>query len=426
MKPRRLTLALAATAALLVSTGASANGSKLILTDPFTHGGQHKTVVEPDTFSAGSTIVAVAELGAFTDGGATDNGFATSTNNGASWTSGVLPGITRYTTPPGPYDRASDPSVAFDARHNVWIGVSLGLKVSGPVGAAVLGSRSTNGGLTWTNPVTIAAAGANQNFEKPWIVCDNGSASPFYGTCYVQFEDFGQSRRLMISSSADGGFTWIARSTPNIGVIGGQPLVQPTGKVIIPIDNASQTALGALVSSNGGAGWTFVTITSITAAADPGGIRSSPLPSAEIDGAGRVFVTWEDCRFRSACSTNDLVYVTSSDGVNWSAVQRIPIDPVTSTVDHLLPGIGVDKATSGATAHVSVTYYYFPNVSCTVSTCQLDAGSISSSNGGATWSAPVQFAGPMSLEWLPAATQGRTLGDYISTSSRGTAPPTAP
>jgi hypothetical protein len=91
---------------------------------------------------------------------------------------------------------------------------------------------------------------------------------------------------------------------------------------------------------------------------------------------------------------------------------------VTSTVDHFIPGIGVDKA-SGATAHVSVTYYYFPNVSCTFSTCQLDAGSISSSNGGATWGTPVQFAGPMSLSLLPPTTGGLTIGDYISTSFAG-------
>jgi hypothetical protein len=424
MKPSRLTLTLAlvAVAALVLSAGASANGSKLILKDPFTQGGQHATVAEPDTFSAGSTIVAVAQLGVFTDGGATDNGFATSTNNGASWTSGVLPGITIYTNPPGPYARASDPSIAFDARHNVWIAVSLALNTPGPaspIGVAVLASRSTNGGLSWGNPIKIATIGAGQNFEKPWIVCDNGSASPFFGSCYVQFDDAGHGKQLKISSSTDGGLTWTARPAPNIGVIGGQPLVQPSGKVIIPIDNASETALGALVSTNGGGSWTFVTITSITAASDPGGIRSGPLPSAEIDGAGRVFVTWEDCRFRPGCTTNDLVYVTSSDGVNWSAVQRIPIDPVTSTVDHLIPGIGVDKATSGATAHVSVTYYYFPNVSCTFSTCQLDAGSISSSNGGAMWSAPVQFAGPMSLSLLPPTTTGRFLGDYISTSFAG-------
>jgi hypothetical protein len=421
MKPRRLTLVLAlvAVAALVLSAGASANGSKLILSDPFTQGGQHKTVAEPDTFSAGSMIVAVAQLGVFTDGGATGIGFATSTNNGVSWTSGVLPGITPYTNPPGPYDRATDPSVTFDALHNVWIAASLGLRLPGLVGAAVLASRSTNGGLSWTNPVAIAAAGNNQSFDKPWVVCDNSSTSPFYGSCYAEFDDSAHSNKFRFASSHDGGVTWTVTPTPNVSVLGGQPLVQPSGRIIIPIDNGTETTLEALVSTNGGGSWTLVTITSITAAGNPGSFRGGPLPSAEIDGAGRVFVAWQDCRFRVGCTTNDIVYVTSSDGVSWSAVQRIPIEPVSSSVDHVIPGIGVDKATSGPGAHVSVTYYYFPNVSCTFSTCQLDVGSISSSNGGATWSAPVQFAGPMTLDLLPSTSGGRFIGDYISTSFAG-------
>ena len=423
MKPRRLTLALAlaTTAVLVASMAASANGNKLILTDPFTNASsQHKTVVEPDTFSAGSTIVAVAQTGRFFDGGASDIGFATSTNNGASWTSGVFPGITRYTNPPGPYDRVSDPSVAFDKRHNVWIASSLALKDPGPNGAAVLASRSLTGGLSWTNPVTIAAAGAGQDFDKNWTVCDNSSTSPFYGSCYTQFDDFGHGNLLKIYYSRDGGLSWFPSRTPNAGVIGGQPLVQPSGKIIVPIDNASETALGVTISTNGGGSFGPVaTITSIVAADDPGNIRSGPLPSAEIDGAGKVFVTWEDCRFRVGCSTNDLVYVTSSDGVSWSAVQRIPIDPVTSSVDHLIPGIGVDKATMGSAAHVSVTYYFFSNVNCTEATCDLFAGSISSSNGGSTWSPAVTLRGPMKTSWLPNTTQGRMLGDYISTSFGG-------
>src|SRR5215213_4087369 len=57
-----------------------------IMVDPFTNASsQHKTVAEPDTFSFGSTIVSVAQEGRFFDGGASDIGFATSKNNGASW-----------------------------------------------------------------------------------------------------------------------------------------------------------------------------------------------------------------------------------------------------------------------------------------------------------------------------------------------------
>ena len=47
------------------------------------------------------------------------------------------------------------PSVAYDARHNVWLISSLTLLEAGGVhGNAVVTSRSTDGGLTWGDPVT--------------------------------------------------------------------------------------------------------------------------------------------------------------------------------------------------------------------------------------------------------------------------------
>ena len=116
-----------------------------------------------------------------------------------------------------------------------------------------------------------------------------------------------------------------------------------------------------------------------------GNIRSGPLPSAAADGAGTIWTVWEDCRFRPGCATNDLVYSISSDGMNWSAVTRIPIDDVSSTVDHFIPGIGIDPAMSGASAHVALLFYYYPQSNCDVSTCQLFVGYIASSNGGSTW-----------------------------------------
>jgi hypothetical protein len=415
-------LALAGVATLVLTMSASANVPLTrIFVDPFTNStSQHKTVVEPDTYSFGSTIVATAQFGRFFDGGASDIGFSTSTNNGVSWTSGVLPGITGFTNPPGPYARISDPSVAFDARHDVWIISSLALNAS-VSGAAVLASRSTNGGLSWNNPVNIAVAGARQDFDKNWTMCDNTSTSPFYGSCYTQWDDFGHGNALKMAYSRDGGLTWKLSKTPRVGVIGGQPLVLPNGNVVVPIDNAFETALGYSISTNGGAkfGQAF-TIASITAADDPGNIRSGPLPSAEISGDGKIYVVWEDCRFRAGCpnagTPNDLVYVTSTNGTTWSAVQRIPIDPVTSTVDHFIPGVAVDRATSGANIHVAVTYYFYPSTSCTLATCQLNVGYISSTDGGSAWSVPTQLAGPMTMSWLPNTSQGRMVGDYISTS----------
>ncbi|SEC40668.1 hypothetical protein SAMN05216489_00653 [Streptomyces sp. 3213] len=71
---------------------------------------------------------------------------------------------------------------------------------------------------------------------------------------------------------------------------------------------------------------------------------------------------------------------------------RVPIDATTSTVDHFIPGLAVDPATSGTTAHLALAYYYHPVANCTATTCQLDVGYVSSTNGGSTWTAPTQLA----------------------------------
>ncbi len=391
-----------------------------ISSDPYTNTtSYHATEVEPDTFSSGSTIVSAFQAGRFQDGGASNVGWATSSDGGTSWTHDFLPGITKIQNPSNPYDRDTDPSVAFDAKHGVWMISSLPLlQVTGGVlGAAVVVSRSTNGGTIWGNPVTVAAAKGTQDFDKNWTVCDNTASSPFYGNCYTEWDDHGHSNQLHMATSSDGGLTWIAARVPGHSVvIGGQPLVQPNGTVIVPIDNGFETAIESFVSTNGGASYSGpFSISSISFHTVAGNLRSSPLPSAEIDGAGKVYVVWSDCRFESGCSANDIVMSTSTNGTSWTPVTRVPIDAIGSGVDHFIPGLAVDKSTSDGTAHLGLTYYFYPSASCT-STCQLDVGFISSTNGGSSWSASTMITGPMTLTTLPLTTQGFMVGDYISTS----------
>jgi hypothetical protein len=107
---------------------------------------------------------------------------------------------------------------------------------------------------------------------------------------------------------------------------------------------------------------------------------------------------------------------TSSNGTTWSAVTRIPLDATTSTVDHFLPGIGVDPTTSGANAHLTIVYYYYPIANCTLSTCQLDVGFTTSIDGGATWTAGTKLAGPMKVGSLPVSDNGPMVADYIGVS----------
>jgi hypothetical protein len=127
-------------------------------------------------------------------------------------------------------------------------------------------------------------------------------------------------------------------------------------------------------------------------------------------------VAFQDCRFRAGCPANDIVLSKSTSETTWAAPVRVPIDVTTSTVDHFVPGIGVDRTTAGATARIGLAYYFYPTANCTAATCQLSVGYLSSTNGGTSWSAATQVAGPMTVSWLPNTTQGRMFGDYISTS----------
>jgi hypothetical protein len=173
--------------------------------------------------------------------------------------------------------------------------------------------------------------------------------------------------------------------------------------------------IDAFRSTNGGKSWSStVVISSIKNHTEDGNFRSfADMPSAGIDAAGKAYVIWWDCRYRSGCSSNDIVMSTSTDGKKWSPVPiRIPIDPKTSTVDHFIGGIGVDPATSGSTAHLTIVYYYFPVSACGGS-CQLDVGFTTSTNGGKTWTAGKQLAGPMKLPWLPVSDVGYMVADYI-------------
>lgn len=380
--------------------------------DTFTVGpGQHATEVEPHMLANGSTLVAAFQTGRISGGGATAIGWATSNDGGTTWSHGFLPGLTTGEGT-GPYDAASDPVVAYDVKHGVWMIASLPISNTSQTPAVAI-SRSTDGGFTWQNPVNADPTAPSS--DKNWIACDTWTSSPHYGNCYLQWDDPSSADEIFMSTSSDGGLTWSAPLTPagQMQGIGGQPLVQPNGMVIVPLESDT---MAAFRSSDGGASWSApVSISNIQFHADAGGIRSGPLPSASIDGAGTVWVVWEDCRFRSGCSTNDLVYSTSSDGVNWSAVTRVPIDAVSSTVDHFIPGIGIDPATSGTSSHLGLHYYYYAQSACSEPTCQLFVGYISSANGGATWNAPTALTGAMQLSWLPTSQNGLMVGDYVAT-----------
>ncbi len=410
---RRIVLTSAAFAlSLFFSVYAPAQVSLTQLSaDTFTDSAsQHDTEVEPGTFSYGSTIVSAFQVARIYGGGGADIGFATSTNGGVSWTNGYLPGITIYAG--GNNAAASDAAVAYDAMHGVWLISTL------PIGnnTSVAVSRSTDG-LTWGNPITVTGSASA---DKNWIVCDNTATSPFYGHCYSEWDNTANGDEILMSTSTDGGLTWgaaLATAGQDFG-IGGVPVVQPKGKVIVPISGFNGDVI-AFMSVNGGKSWTkAVNIAADTSHAEAGGLRSAGLASAAINAGGKVYVFWPDCRFRSGCSANDIVYSTSTSGTVWSAVKRVPIDATSSTVDHFITGAAIEPGTKGSKTHIALVYYYYPVSNCGAN-CSLSVGFIQSSTNGATWTSAETLGGPMKLSWLPQTFSGTMVADYISVGFSG-------
>jgi hypothetical protein len=104
--------------------------SRRLSVDPYANrDSQHETAVEPDDFAWGDTIVAAYQLGRRAEGAAANIGAAVSTDDGRTWRRSVLPGLT--VNGGGAEEAASDPAVAYDAAHGVWLVSSLTIHQGG-------------------------------------------------------------------------------------------------------------------------------------------------------------------------------------------------------------------------------------------------------------------------------------------------------
>ncbi|CAN5172168.1 MAG: exo-alpha-sialidase [Actinobacteria bacterium] len=375
--------------------------------DPYTGAeSQHESQVEPDSFTVGRTTVATYQVGRRFSGAADNIGFAVSADDGATWRSGLLPGLTVASQPAGTHERASDPVVAYDGVNRVWLISTLALE---PPATRLTVSRSTDG-FTWSSPVNAIESSAPEGiaFDKNWIACDNGPASPFRGSCYLVYTDTLRSDRLAVVTSRDGGLTWSAPvGVPVTRAVGAFPVIRPTGELVI-VFYWDPDRIGASVSSDGAASFGSATTVAEIEFRSIRELRFFPLPSADVDPTGRVWVTWHDCRFSPGCASNSVVVATSADGRAWTAPSA-----VTSGRNAYLPAIGIHP-TSGRVALV----YYVVRPSGGI-----DAELVESRAGTAGFAAPRRLsAQTMQVSWLPSTVSGRMLADYVSVHYAGSRP----
>jgi hypothetical protein len=320
--------------------------------------------------------------------------FYTTFNGGQTWTTGNM-------SREKPQKIGSDPVTVFDRKHGVAIHSSLSFSVQHAGGREacdgdVVVSISRDGGLTWEIPVTVADGigcdlGKSQLFgDKEWIVTDNYPSSRFYGRTYVTWSNFEShegayaSSAIWESHSDDGGEHWskpqeISGSNAALctfqetGPAGecdedqfSVPTVGPDGTVYVAFENEQNQALWEadeqfddqyllVKSTNGGSSWSSPTF--IVGLED--GSMDYPL---NVD--DRQTLTGYQVRVNSggnivaSPTTNGQLYLVFSDNRN-----------------------GVHDSASPVT--------------------NVDTFLMTSSNGGTSWSGPMQVDSGAGDQWFP-------------------------
>jgi hypothetical protein len=284
--------------------------------------------------------------------------------------------------------------------------------------SAVLASRSTDGGLTWSAPaVLISDAGAFFN-DKDSISADPTDARLVYAVWDRLTPNGGPSS---FARSTDGGSSWELARTIYAPGTGNQTLNK---KIFGPNDDgtlidfftlfvsvATQTDLVSLRlvrSADKGVTWSApIMISSVqtVGTADPqtgAPVRDgSTLGSIAAGPHGELAVTWQDARFATG-PHDGIAFSRSLDGgLTWSAPVGINAVPGVPAFE---PSIAIrSDGTMG------ISYYDFRNNTASPATLSTDYW-ITRSGDGIVWR-ETHVSGSFDLDVAPVA-EGLFLGDY--------------
>jgi hypothetical protein len=321
--------------------------------------------------------------------------YYTTLNGGSTWSTGNM-SIEK------PQKIGSDPVTVFDRKHGTTLHTSLSFAVQPGVGSKggcdgdVVVSPSRDGGLTWGKVVIVhdgvgCDLSKNELFDdKEWITADNNPASPFYGRVYLTWTGFefasGAYLRspILESHSSDGGFTWSTakeisgsnaalctfqetgpaaqcdESQASVGTVG------PDGTVYVAFMNEQNQALWepgeqfddqylVVKSTDGGATWSSPTF----AAGLEDGSRDYPLNVDDRQTlTGYQVRVWGAGNIVASPTQNGRLFLAFSDNRN-----------------------GVHDSDSPVT--------------------NSDVFVVTSTNGGATWTAPAQVDSGAGDQWFP-------------------------
>jgi hypothetical protein len=349
-------------------------------------------------------MIAVWQQDRWSNGGAHALATAVTHDGGVTWTRPAPPHFSRCAggnaANGGDYDRASDPWVTFAPNGHAYQ-ISLSVNQFVNFVTAVLVSKSTDGGNTWSEPITlirdtdprffndkesITADPTDANFV--YAVWDRINAPPGdvtrFGVGNLEHKrDRGFTGPTLFSRTTDGGHTWepariIYNPGANNQTLGNQIVVLPDGTLVnlfsefLLAKNSDggthdDVNLALIRSTDKGKTWTRgqpirAGKMIFQGALDPDTGRPIRAEGVIADFAvdrtnGHLYAVWQDLRFRGV---DEVAFAMSSDGGDtWSTPIRINQTPASTNPlnqQAFVPTVHVaDDGTIG------VTYYDFRN-----------------------------------------------------------------
>lgn len=369
-------------------------------------------------------------------------------DGGQTWRNVAIPGLTQDTG--GSNQTVADPWISFAPNGDLYSsGISFP-EFANSIGQILI-NKSTDGGLTWSNPVQVSTVPQSMQTDKPSITADPTNSSFVYAT-WAEFHNSaalnGNVAQTMFARSTDGGQTWqpaqdIHDASGTDFNWGHQVVVLPDGTVIDAFTEGSyngshQAAVTLLRSTDHGQTWSAPIRAPFqeplldsksnppnATVADPNtgqGVEAHPMfASVAVDRtSGNLYAVWIDARF-SNFQHNSIAFSMSTDGgFTWS--QPIQANQTPTNVPSIDQQAWNPTVAVSANGTVAVTYYDFRNNTGTggALTDYWMAFAPAPATNPSTWSEVRLTDTSFNLEQAPTRLHGDFwLGDYEGLAAAG-------